>query len=141
MTIIKMKNAPKLKLSDLLKRRKSSLVQFLKEFGIASYEGLCGRCDRMGVQPPAETEFLALKIPMTSSPSEGVVVVDVEPKKTTKTYGAIGSQEHIKELEKIGHKIAIVETQIEQKSESVVVQQDNELEEKKKKKQKTSTDE
>jgi hypothetical protein len=78
MSIIKLKNLPKIKLADLLRRRKLTLRQFLNEFGITTYESLVLRCERMGVGAPDEKEFIALNLVAVSNPSEGVVVIEVD---------------------------------------------------------------
>jgi len=80
MTKIYLKNMPKLKLGDLLRRRKMALRQFLDEFGLTTYEGLVIRCDRMGVQPPNETDFKAARpSDPVNNPTEGVVVLEPPP--------------------------------------------------------------
>jgi len=79
MSRIKVKNLPKLKLSDLLRRRKTTLNIFLKEFGITTYESLFERCDRMGVEAPSMDEFLSVNQPIVNNPAEGVVVLEAPP--------------------------------------------------------------
>lgn len=80
MSRIILKNMPKLKLSDLLRRRKMTLKQLLNEFGITTYEGLVIRCARMGVLHPVEAEFrAALPGDPVNNPSEGVVVLEPPP--------------------------------------------------------------
>lgn len=75
-----LKNMPRLKLADLLRRRKMSLVQFVTEFGITTYEGLAIHCERMGAAPPTEAEFVAaVKPKLVNSPQEGVVVLEPPP--------------------------------------------------------------
>lgn len=67
----------RLKLHDLLKRRRMGLKQFIDEYGISTYEGLVNRCDRMGVAPPSEADFKeAFPSPPVNNPIEGVVVVE-----------------------------------------------------------------
>lgn len=74
-----LKNQPRLKLSDLLRRRKMTLQQMLSEHGITTYETLTIRCDRMGVVPPTEQEFRAVvKVPV-NNPQQGVVVLEPPP--------------------------------------------------------------
>lgn len=76
-----LKNQPRLRLADLLRRRRMQLQQFLAEFGITTYEGLCERCRRMGVAPPELQDFEAV-IPPTAkvnNPTEGVVVLEAPP--------------------------------------------------------------
>lgn len=69
---------PRLQLADLLKRRKMSLLQFVTEHAITTYEGLCARCEWMGVSPPTDEQYGEL-VPsqrVVNSPQEGVVVVE-----------------------------------------------------------------
>ncbi len=72
------KNLPKLKLIDVLKRRKTSLRQFLTEFSITTYGGLFDQCQRMGIVAPTQQQFDDVVPPMThvNSPQEGVVVLE-----------------------------------------------------------------
>jgi hypothetical protein len=74
-----LKNMPRLRLADLLKRRKMTLLQFINESGVQTYEGLVNRCDRIGVQPPAKDEYMILKPEIVSSPQDGVVILEPEP--------------------------------------------------------------
>jgi hypothetical protein len=72
----------KVSLTDILRRRKKSLREFLLENGIVTYETLTTRCSSMGVLPPSIASFneAAGKTSeaqfMASSPTEGVVVLD-----------------------------------------------------------------
>jgi hypothetical protein len=76
-----LKNQPRLKLADLLRRRKMTLKQFLDEFGISTYETLSIRCARMGITPPLLAEFNDVVPPnaRVNSPQEGVVVLEAPP--------------------------------------------------------------
>jgi len=68
----------KVNLTDILRRRKKSLQQFLDETGIVTYELLKERCRSMGVSPPCEEQFLNVMgrgMPEVSSPAEGVIVI------------------------------------------------------------------
>ena len=78
MSMIKLKNIPKIKLMDLLRRRKTTLLRYLDEFGITTYESLNERCDRMGVTSPSLEEFVNVRPlpPVVNSPTEGVVVIN-----------------------------------------------------------------
>lgn len=78
MSRIQVKNLPRLKLSDLLRRRKMTLRQLLDEFGITTYDSLLERCNRMGVAPPTEDEFLVVAPLPVNNPSEGVFVIEIE---------------------------------------------------------------
>jgi len=74
-----LKNQPKLKLVDLLRRRKMTLKQLLDEFGISTYEALHIRCTRMGITAPTQAEFDVVMPPVkawVNSAQEGVVVVE-----------------------------------------------------------------
>jgi hypothetical protein len=74
-----LKNQPRLKLSDLLRRRKMTLKQMLDEHGITTFETLVLRCNRMGVTPPSEDDFYAVVKRPVNSPQEGVVVLEAPP--------------------------------------------------------------
>lgn len=77
------KSISKVGLSDVLRRRRRTLSQFLTENGIVTYELLTARCDSMGVLPPSQQDFTVASggvVPQVSSPTEGVVIVEVEPK-------------------------------------------------------------
>jgi hypothetical protein len=80
-----LKNQPRLKLSDLLRRRRLTLKQMMAEHGITTYASLSIRCQRMGVTPPDENDFHALvgvptiAPPVVSNPQEGVVVLEPPP--------------------------------------------------------------
>lgn len=81
MTRINLPHQPKLRLTDLLKRRKSTLKQYIDEHGISTLESLRESCMRIGVAAPSEEEFHAImpKVASVSHPQEGVVVVDPLP--------------------------------------------------------------
>lgn len=76
MGIVKLKNLPGLHLNDLLRRKKTSLSQFINDFGISTYEGLKARCERIGVISPSIEQFEEVMPKHVNSPTEGVVVVD-----------------------------------------------------------------
>lgn len=76
MSNFKIKKLPPIRLVDLLKKRKTNLKQFLSSSGIAAYQTLLQKCEKMGVSPPAEEEFKGVVGPMVSSPQEGLVVLD-----------------------------------------------------------------
>lgn len=73
------KNLPRLRLADLLRRRKMRLERFLDESGIHSYGGLVAKCKKIGVQPPTETEYRSVRPIQVSSQQDGVVVLDPPP--------------------------------------------------------------
>lgn len=54
-----------------------TLRQLLDEFGITTYDSLIERCNRMGVAPPDENEFLAVAPVPVNNPSEGVFVIEI----------------------------------------------------------------
>ena len=91
---IKLRNTPRLRLTDLLRRRKLTLAKFVNELGITTYEALSIRCDRMGVAVPTLEEFNALGIVVVSSPTEGVVVLDPPPVVEEQTGKPIDEQVH-----------------------------------------------
>jgi hypothetical protein len=79
MSIVRLKNLPGLKLTDLLRRKKKTLEKFINEFGITTYESLLSRCDRIGVLPPPVEDFEEIVTRPVSSPMEGVVVLKAPP--------------------------------------------------------------
>lgn len=80
MSRVTLKNMPRLKLVDLLRRRKMTLRQLLDEFGITTYAGLVARCERMGCAAPPESDFkVAYPDKPVNSPQEGVVVLEPPP--------------------------------------------------------------
>ncbi len=71
-------NQPNLKLSDVLRRRRSTLSSFMNELGITTYTSLCIWCKRMGMSPPTQKEF-EIVFPAqvhVNSPQEGVIVIE-----------------------------------------------------------------
>ena len=70
------KNLPRLKLSDLLKRRTTTLDEFMKEHGITTYTDLDIFCKRLGVVPPTLEEFSSVRTGFVNSPAEGVIIVE-----------------------------------------------------------------
>lgn len=79
MGIVKLKNLPGLHLNDLLRRKKTSLSQFMNDFGISTYEGLKARCERLGVVVPSLEQFEEVMPKHVNSPTEGVVVLEPPP--------------------------------------------------------------
>lgn len=67
---------PPIKLENLLKKRRTTLKQFLKDTGIASYVTLVSKAQNMGVSPPDEKTFKEALGEIVSSPQEGVVVLE-----------------------------------------------------------------
>lgn len=76
MPVVKIKNLPRLRLADLLRRRKMSLETFIEDSGVQTYEGLAARCDRLGCQPPTLEEYKKLRPDIVNSPQDGIVVVE-----------------------------------------------------------------
>jgi len=83
------KSLSKINLTDLLRRKRSTLEKFLKETGIVTYDLLVKRCDSIGVVPPSEDHFLRVKgNPIThefSSPTEGIVVINPLPESSVES--------------------------------------------------------
>jgi hypothetical protein len=78
-----LKGVPPIKLVNLLKKKKVSLKDYLKNVGIVSYNTLLQKCEKMGVAPPSEEEFnCSVEGKVYSSPQEGVIVL--EPQKLVK---------------------------------------------------------
>lgn len=73
---VRIKNLPKLSLSDLLRRRKMTLHQFINESGIVAYGALLERCSAMGVQAPSEEDYHKVVPVQVSSQQDGVVVIE-----------------------------------------------------------------
>jgi hypothetical protein len=88
------KSISKVSLTDLLRRRKTTLSNFLEETGIVTYELLVERCSSSGVLAPSLADFLSARgssnLHTTSSPTEGVVVLNPpdEVKMTSETGSA-----------------------------------------------------
>jgi len=70
------KHQPRLKLSDMIRRRKTTLKQMLADRGISTYGALTHWCNRIGVVPPTEAEFKAVMPVPVNSPQEGVIVLE-----------------------------------------------------------------
>jgi len=78
-----LKGVPPIKLVNLLKKKKVSLKDYLKNVGIVSYNTLLQKCEKMGVAPPSEEEFnSSVEGKVYSSPQEGIIVL--EPQKLVK---------------------------------------------------------
>lgn len=76
---LNLRNRPVISLTDLLRRRKTSLRAFIDTNGITTYGLLEERCERMGCNPPSREDFDSLfKEEWVSSPTEGVVVIEPE---------------------------------------------------------------
>jgi hypothetical protein len=76
---VEVKNMPRLCLSHLLRRRKTTLERFVKESGIQTYSALCTQCDRLGVLAPTASEYEKVFPTLVTSPADGVIVVEPIP--------------------------------------------------------------
>lgn len=76
---VNLKNMPRLRLADLLRRRKMTLKQFVDESGIQAYGAMIERCAALGVQPPTEAEYLIIVPVQVSVQQDGVVVLEPLP--------------------------------------------------------------
>lgn len=77
-----MQNVPRLRLADVIRRRRTTLAALIKEIGLTTYTGLEIWCGRMGISAPTLAEFHAVvpqTIPKVSSPQEGVIVLEPPP--------------------------------------------------------------
>lgn len=72
----KLKNTPQISLLDLLRKRRTNLKSFIKEYGMTTYAGLTERCRKLGVSPPTESIFQESLGGKFSSPQEGLIVLD-----------------------------------------------------------------
>lgn len=79
MKATKYQQKSQIRLEDLLRRRKSSLKQFLKDRGITTYEGLDSTCKRLGVLTPQQSSFTECVDRYVSNPAAGVVVIPPAP--------------------------------------------------------------
>lgn len=82
------KNLPRLRLTDLLRRRKMTLRQFIDELGLTTWSALQLRCERMGIVEPTQAEFDVAMPPINrvNSPQEGVIVLEA-PRVTDELTG------------------------------------------------------
>ena len=76
---VNVKNMPRLRLADLLRRRKMTLKQFVDESGIQAYGAMVERCDALGVQPPTEEEYDLIVPAKVSVQQDGVIVLEPPP--------------------------------------------------------------
>ncbi len=74
---IQIKNKAKLTLANLLKRRRITLKQYMKDVGITSYPALVRHCENQGVDPPAENDYRK-NAELVTDPSEGLIVLEPE---------------------------------------------------------------
>jgi hypothetical protein len=84
---VNLKNMPRMRLADLLRRRKMTLAQFVKESGIQAYGAMIDRCRALGVQPPSEEEYLVVVPVPVSVQQDGVVVIEaLDPVSTQQEF-------------------------------------------------------
>ena len=69
------KSISRLSLEKLLKRRKSSLKEFVSENGISSYDRLVSYCENMGVESPTKEAFKSTQ--EVGRPAESPIVEEV----------------------------------------------------------------
>jgi hypothetical protein len=75
-------NPPRLRLADVIRRRRTTLSALIKEIGLTTYQGLEIWCGRMGISAPTLEEFhvaVPATVPRVSSPQEGVIVLEPPP--------------------------------------------------------------
>lgn len=80
---IVLKNVPRLRLVDVLRRRRTTLKALVAELGLTTYSGLEIWCGRMGIVAPPEADFNLIFPPApaarVNSPREGVIVLEAPP--------------------------------------------------------------
>jgi len=100
------KSYSKVKLIDILTKRKKTLKMFLKEMGIVTFESLKMRCNNMGVLPPSQKEYDDAMgnpvIPEISSPTEGIVVLSVPQEET---FPSKVEEQDFQEISSISEKV------------------------------------
>ncbi len=78
MSNVELKNQPKITLELVLKRRKSTLKNFINEAGVQNYSGLVELCRRLGVaNVPEDVYNKEIKPQLVTSQQDGIVVIDV----------------------------------------------------------------
>lgn len=79
MSNVILKNQPKVTLEQVLKRRKVTLKEYVKDVGVQTYGGLVALCARLGVTPPGEEKYMGeINPPLVTSQQDGVVVISSE---------------------------------------------------------------
>lgn len=74
---INMKNPPKVKLASILRRRRTTLKQFVLDTGAPTYDVLVSLCSRMGVQPPSFEDYdKECGHERVTNQQEGIVVIE-----------------------------------------------------------------
>jgi hypothetical protein len=76
MTNVELKNAPHVTLTALIKRRKTTLKQFIQDAGVQSYPGLKSLCQILGLKEVDEATYeKAVGRPVVTSQQDGIVVL------------------------------------------------------------------
>lgn len=75
MKATKYQKKSQIRLEDLLRRRKTTLKQFLKDRGITTYENLANTCSRLGVTSPDYSSFISCNETYVSNPAAGIIVI------------------------------------------------------------------
>lgn len=75
MKATKYQQKSQIRLEDLLRRRKSTLNQFMQERGITTYESLDGICKRLGVLTPNQGSFIECIDHYISNPGAGIIII------------------------------------------------------------------
>ena len=71
-----MRSPSKIKLVEVIKRRKLTLKMFINEFGITTYNQLLEKCNDLGVQPPTVEEFNVALPNKVTDINEGILVLE-----------------------------------------------------------------
>jgi len=90
--IINLKNLPNLTLAQLLRRRRITLLQFIEERCVQSFDELINTCLEMGVAPPEQDAYekATAKIEKKRTieiDNDSIVAQEIEPQKTRKRRG------------------------------------------------------
>lgn len=72
-------DAPKIKLTDILRRRKVTLQTWAHQSGIQTYEQLTRHCKVIGARPPSVQDWEASRPVVATVQTEGIVHIDVAP--------------------------------------------------------------
>lgn len=120
MSIVRLKNLPGLKLTDLLRRRKKTLEKFINEFGITTYESLLSRCERIGVVPPSVEDFEEIVTRPVTSPTEGIVVLNAPPIISEHTGKVVSEIENVNLNPETGKKARKKRVELEERSDSQI---------------------
>lgn len=95
-----LKNQPKLTLESLLKRRKTTLKNFLNDAGVQSYSGLIELCKRLGIAPISEQDYISeTGSRLVTSQEDGIVVIEPLPVEDVKRIKKNRKKDEVKEAE------------------------------------------